>query len=256
MYSEPETEHDDTDHLPIAYVQRSLEVEEDFHFLRLEFLQRLNIVHHQVKLVRMKSQFQKEQKASEAQLEDLSASLKAYTSAIRDYEFLRGHAPLTKSETTTRKLRLQRYFQTPSDHNDPWHSHYAWLNVHHDKHDPLRRFFMRNFPSTLSFSSHEKKERKKEYMEGELPKQVSPAVDGAARFIIALAGGAFVVVPMIIMSINQTPTKSLITVSSAVVVFALMVSMGIRVSNIETLVATATYAAVLVVFVGATSGSN
>jgi hypothetical protein len=37
------------------------------------------------------------------------------------------------------------------------------------------------------------------------------------------------------------------------VVFSLVLSLGIRVSNVETLVATATYAAVLVVFVGTSS---
>jgi len=39
----------------VAYVARSFNEEEDFHFLHLEFLQLLNIVNLQVKLVRMKS---------------------------------------------------------------------------------------------------------------------------------------------------------------------------------------------------------
>ena len=45
-------------------------------------------------------------------------------------------------------------------------------------------------------------------------------------------------------------TKSLITVSLAVTLFAAMMSIAMRASNTETLVATATYAAVLIVFVG------
>ncbi|KAK4164446.1 hypothetical protein QBC43DRAFT_353395 [Cladorrhinum sp. PSN259] len=260
MATQPELAYEDSGRAMIEHVQRSLEMEQDFYFSRLESLHRLNIVNLQVKLERMKHQFQKAQGASEGELEDLSASLRAYTSAIRDYEFLRSHNPLGRDETAAQRLRFQRLFRFPLDsESDAWH-YYSYRHHDHDherRHqqqqqhppDPLRQFFMRRFPRQLSFSAHEKKERRKEYLEGESPIQVSPAVDTAARFIIALAGGAFVVVPMIIMSIDQTLDTSLITVSSAIVIFALLVSMGIRVSNFETLVATATYAAVLVVFV-------
>jgi hypothetical protein len=62
----------------ITYVTRSLEDEEDFHCLRFEFLYRLNIVNHQVKLVRMKSQFQREGQASPAQLDDLATVMRDY----------------------------------------------------------------------------------------------------------------------------------------------------------------------------------
>jgi hypothetical protein len=105
---------------------------------------------------------------------------------------------------------------------------------------------MRHLPPRLAFSHNEKHGRKK----------VSRLVDRLVRFIIALTGGLFVVGPMQIMSINQSQTKSLITVTSAVVIFALVVSLLVRVSNIETLVSTATYAAVLVVFVGTATGQN
>ena len=58
-------------------------------------------------------------------------------------------------------------------------------------------------------------------------------------------------VPMLVMSLPKTEkVKSLITVSVAVTIFAALMSLGIRAGNAETLVATATYAAVLVVFVG------
>jgi hypothetical protein len=115
---------------------------------------------------------------------------------------------------------------------------------------------MQQLPVQLTFSAHEKKERKKEYMEGRPPKEVSGIVDRLVRFLVGVIGGAFVVVPMITMTIDQSQSKSLITVSAAVIIFALVVSLGIRVSNIETLISTATYAAVLVVFVGSTTGVN
>ena len=93
-----------------------------------------------------------------------------------------------------------------------------------------------------------------EYLHGLPPQTVSPFVDKLTRFIIAFTGGAALVVPMLIMRLPSTnQTKSLITVSVAVTLFASMMSMGIRASNSETLIATATYAAVLVVFVGTSS---
>lgn len=61
---------------------------------------------------------------------------------------------------------------------------------------------------------------------------------------------------MVIMILNPSETKSVVTVSMAVVIFALVLSFGIKVSNVETLVSTATYAAVLVVFVGTSSGGG
>ena len=60
---------------------------------------------------------------------------------------------------------------------------------------------------------------------------------------------------MLIMSLPYSRTKSLVTTSVAVVLFALAVSLGFRIDNKDTVTATATYAVVLVVFVGA-SGSG
>ena len=82
------------------------------------------------------------------------------------------------------------------------------------------------------------------------PKMISPFVDRLARFIVAITGGLSLVVPMLIMRIHQSPNKSLITTSVAVVLFAGVVSVGFSASNAETLGITAAYAAVLVVFVG------
>ena len=59
--------------------------------------------------------------------------------------------------------------------------------------------------------------------------------------------------PVLIMSFHATKAKKLTTLSVTVLLFAIAMAMGFRATNAETLVATATYAAVLVVFVG-TSG--
>jgi hypothetical protein len=79
---------------------------------------------------------------------------------------------------------------------------------------------------------------------------VSPFVDAVARFIIALLGGATLLVPMIVMLFDESKVKSIVVVCVAVTVFAVGVSALLKASNSDTLTATAAYAAVLVVFVG------
>jgi hypothetical protein len=85
-------------------------------------------------------------------------------------------------------------------------------------------------------------------------KGTSPAIEHLARFILALVSGAAVIVPMIIIVYNSSKLKSVITTTVAILLFALFISLSTRSSNQETLAATATYAAVLIVFVG-TSGT-
>ena len=85
------------------------------------------------------------------------------------------------------------------------------------------------------------------------PEEISPFVDTLARFIVAITGGLSLVIPMLFMRLGETLFKSLTTVSAAVVLFSALTSLMFNASNVETLGATAAYAAVLVVFVG-TSG--
>ncbi|KAK0743525.1 hypothetical protein B0T18DRAFT_415393 [Schizothecium vesticola] len=240
----------------VLYVQRSLEEEEEFHFLRHEFLQRVNITNLGVKLVRLKSRIQKNQKAGEEDLETLQKYLEDYTTAIRNYRYHHGHKELDKAELRGRKLLLSRFFQSKDDFNDPFHSHYAFFKDDDGLIDPLRKIFMKYLPLRLTYSAQERRQRRKEYSEGKEPKYVSKFVDRSVRLLVALTGGLFLVAPMIVMTIDASQNKSLITVSVAVVLFALSLSFGVKVSNVETLVSTATYAAVLVVFVGTSAGNS
>lgn len=169
---------------------------------------------------------------------------------------MRSQKALDKSETITRKLLLQRFFRSETDFNDPFHSHYAFFKDDDKKIDPVRRALMNFLPVHLSYSDEEKRQRSKEYAERKRPLRVSRFVDRLVRFIIAITGGIFLVVPMIIMTLKPSETKSLVTASVAVVVFTLLLSFAVRVSNVETLISTATYAAVLVVFVGTSSGGQ
>ncbi|CAI7651036.1 unnamed protein product [Penicillium palitans] len=188
----------------VEYINRSLDEEEEFHFLRFEFLQRLNIVKLQLDLVRLKGRFQREKRASIRDLEALESTLERYATAIRNYQFLKGKAALGKAETRKRKLLLQRYFQTKV--NDPFHSHYCSFHDAEQGVDPLRKALMRYMPSFLAFSSEEKMSRPREYSGGKTPREVSVFVDRLTRFLVAITGGIFLVVPMIIMTLHQSKT--------------------------------------------------
>ena len=120
--------------------------------------------------------------------------------------------------------------------------------------DPLRNFLKRVLPKNLTWTTDEYKRRPVgEYVDGETPKDVSPLVDTLARFIVAITGGLSLVVPMLVMRVHEHLKKSLITVSVAVLLFSALTSLMFKASNVETLAATAAYAAVLVVFVGTSS---
>lgn len=63
----------------VSYVINSIQREDEFSFLQLEFLQRLNIVNHEVKLARMKSQVQHDEQASPTQLDELAIAMRDYS---------------------------------------------------------------------------------------------------------------------------------------------------------------------------------
>lgn len=76
-YQDGEREPDHHKRL-VQYVLESLNMEEDFHFLRFEFLQRLNIVNLEIDLARMKSRFYDGKEASTEELEELDEKLQRY----------------------------------------------------------------------------------------------------------------------------------------------------------------------------------
>jgi hypothetical protein len=151
---------------------------------------------------------------------------------------------------------LQKFFYSGLDSGDLFESHYSYFEDAIEDIDPLRTALMKNLPVRLSFSRQERQEREKEFSDGKPPRGVSDFVDRLVRLIMAITGGAFLVVPMIVMTMNPSEAKSLVTVSVAVIIFSLVLSFVIRVSNVETLVSTATYAAVMVVFVGTSASSE
>ena len=73
------------------------------------------------------------------------------------------------------------------------------------------------------------------------------------RFLVALLAGVFLVIPLIILSYQSSNQTHLITISICIVIFSLLVSLVSQASNEQTMVASAGYAAVLVVFLSNSS---
>ncbi len=76
------------------------------------------------------------------------------------------------------------------------------------------------------------------------------------RFVVAMLAGAFLVVPLIVLSHQSSSETHLVTVSLCIVIFSLLVSLASKASNEQTMAASAGYAAVLVVFIANTSTSS
>ncbi|KAI1455353.1 hypothetical protein F4805DRAFT_275999 [Annulohypoxylon moriforme] len=240
----------------VAYILQSLEEEEEFHFLRFEFLQRLNITQIQIKLARIKRCIEREYCVSSSNGKLLEKTLRDYATAIRDYQFLRSQKVLGEQEIQDRDHLLRRFFKSPEDLNDLFPPHYAFSQDTELTIDPLRRAFMRYLPRQFSWSKEERRQREREYALGKQPREVSKFVDKSIRFIIACIGSLFVIVPTLVEAAIAEPRAVqisqytvFITWTSFTLLFALTLSLAVKASNTETLVSTFTYATVLLALI-------
>ena len=118
----------------------------------------------------------------------------------------------------------------------------------------LQIFLQKHLPKWLSWSIAEKKSQPTYYASGKLPAKISTTVRVISSMIVCLCSGASIIVPMAIMSFDPSKTKSLVTVSAAVVLFGFVLAAVVRAGSENVFIATTSYAAVLVVFV-AVSGT-
>lgn len=181
--------------------------------------------------------------------------------ALRNYNYVHSAPRLDPETTAVRKQRLKRHFRsitTSYRHTLPFESHYYYLhdNAKHPESDFLRDKLRHWLPPRLSYSTQERHHRRQEFEDGKPPAEVSPLVDNIVRLAVALVSVVVLVAPMCIMVLNPSPVKSLITSAVSMVIFACALSFAIKTSNINVLVATATYSAVLVVFVGTSSSPS
>ncbi|KAL6719006.1 hypothetical protein ACLMJK_003241 [Lecanora helva] len=76
------------------------------------------------------------------------------------------------------------------------------------------------------------------------------------RFLVALMAGAFLVVPLIVLSHQSSSQIHLITISVCIVIFCLLISLLSKASNEQIMAASAGYAAVLAVFLSNSSNGT
>jgi hypothetical protein len=173
---------------------------------------------------------------------------------LRDYEYLTQLVPITGSQAKDVRGGLNKFFKEYGPFTNDEGAYRRFKNHSPKPKDKLREFLKRILPRSRTYTLQEKKDHTPEYFNNAIPEELSPLVDHVARFIVAFLGGASLLVPMLIMRLpNTTLKKSLITTSVAVLVFAAVLSFVFKPGNMETVVGTATYAAVLVVFVGISS---
>jgi hypothetical protein len=165
--------------------------------------------------------------------------------AIRDYDYVKKKSRCN-SEKEKRHWNAFNGFFPGIKHDD-----IVYRSFEDDTNtDVLRDGLRRRLHRALSYSKQERLEQVEEYyIHKSAPDRISILVHGLARFIIAFISGASLIVPMVVMSLHKSLTKSLITTSIAVLLFAAFASL-IQAQNSEIITATAAYAAVLVVFVG------
>ncbi|KAH8891658.1 hypothetical protein GQ53DRAFT_720301 [Thozetella sp. PMI_491] len=236
----------------VAYVGRPTAIPL---FGEYDGLVRLNVVHLQTDLARIKGEIFQSKTTSEDQMKALCQTLHNYTNAIRDYEYMR-QLIVPPSVSNYQMSIMNAFPELSSMPGEPLGTRYlTFRTVLRPQEDGVREFLRLYLPSRLSWTRTERDIRLNDYHHGRAPEIYSPFVDSLARFIMAVACGAALIVPMVVMTFDPSRNKSLITVSISVLLFAIFLASGIGATNTEVLAATATYAAVLVVFVG-TSGTT
>jgi hypothetical protein len=118
----------------------------------------------------------------------------------------------------------------------------------------LGRALIKWLPRNLTFPASQRQEDVFGWASGRPARSVSVPVRIIASTILAVCGGALLIVPMVIMSFDTNRTKSIVTISCSVLLFGFFLGAIVRSKSSEIFIATATYAAVLVVFVGTGNG--
>jgi hypothetical protein len=181
--------------------------------------------------------------------------------AIRDLQTVRALDFLTPGEKDALHARTAHYLKKTAASNfadvDAFETE-NYRRLHPAKQavifDGVREMLRTYLPKQISWPQEEKALRKDLYEEGIYkPERLSSVADRLARFIVAMGGALFILVPMYIMALHQNLTKNLVTTTVAVVLFVLVCSVPLKLANDQIFSSTFGYAAVLMVFVGLTS---
>lgn len=135
------------------------------------------------------------------------------------------------------KTRLIRVDQTPRTRQDP---------LQRSIHQLLRRFrYLR-----ISKSSQDTGEGTSPIRMNQASSQNATLISEIiSRVIIGVITAIFLIAPLIALSYESRKSIQIVIISTCIVVFACLVSVLLRASNLEMMVVTAAYAAIIAVFV-------
>ena len=232
-------------------------------YMEMTRLRRFYFLYLNRELARCRKTILSRREVTEEDMKILKGLLRDQADAIRDFHYMRSLDKLSDDTKKKRREKCKEYFPQTARSNFEDVSPFDTENYRclprvsktalEPFSDEVREFLRAYLPKQLSWTEAEKTASSDFYDRGYAPEDLSPNVDRLARFIVAMVGALFILVPMYIMTLHQNRTKNLITTTIAVLLFALVCSLTLRTSADQTLGATAGYAAVLTVFVGLTS---
>lgn len=187
--------------------------------------------------------------------------LTSYTAiTIRDWDYIKSATVKINHNPRHMERTLSQYPELPWDSATAPHR-FALLREAEETPQDLTTIIGAVLPRSWSWSKAEQQLRPEAYkldlqgVSGVRPRYPSLIMTILAGTIVSLASSVCILVPTIIMSFQGDRTKSLVTVAVAVTLFGFFLVVGVRTKISETFLATATYAAILVVFVGSSSST-
>ncbi|KAG8164163.1 hypothetical protein KVR01_006081 [Diaporthe batatas] len=236
----------DTHLFPKKFQRPGVNVAPESYDIELAILQRMVIHDLQDQLVNLTNDIHNSRNVSRGMMVVAGRLLREYTEAIRNYDFMREQNSLAKSMDTidpfliTTKTRpgfmmLREHNMIPVPTDPP-----AWLrrvekNIDEDQEWDRNQCIL---PGGSRSQRQEFIERK-----GLLE-----------RLTMGVAGGTALIIPMLIMVLHKDLLTTLLVTSVSTLIFAGLLAIGGKGLKGDTvLAAIAAYAAVLVVFVGASS---
>ncbi len=159
--------------------------------------------------------------------------------AVRDFQFITELNTLPHIYAKERRIDLHGAFPElampyAGTNNQPYDTMYRTLRKKENQRpDMIHELLRKYLPRHISWSEEERNSNRVNYGAGRAPELYSLTVNRLARFIIGVAGGCVLIVPMVLMTLEPSQTKSLVVVSVALVLFALGVGLVFEADNIQ-----------------------
>jgi len=201
--------------------------------VRIRALQHMTIIHLRKALASETAKIVKQENAGSAQMEIIRKLLRQYVNALRDLKYML--EPASNDPRVAEFLRDLLYINAKKD---------ATILVDSGivSESSIEEHLRVHVPDYTGFRGHnDRSDKQKQEMQKFF-----------LRLKMALFGGLVLVVPMLIMSLHPTLLTQLLTTSLFVLFFSIFLAFEwTHAEEKDIIAATAAYAAVLVVFVGA-----